>query len=97
MTYQDIIIERRGHVAMVTLNRPERMNSMGGTTARASRRSAKNAPRISKGINTAWARIVRHRGNPAAPRLEIIAASAASCRRAPPQGIPNYAVDEAWA
>ena len=31
MTYQDILVERRGHVAIVTLNRPERMNSMGGT------------------------------------------------------------------
>ena len=31
MTYQDILVERRGHVAIITLNRPERMNSMGGT------------------------------------------------------------------
>ncbi len=31
MTYQDILVGRRGQVAIITLNRPERMNSMGGT------------------------------------------------------------------
>ncbi len=31
MTYQDILVERQEHVAIITLNRPERMNAMGGT------------------------------------------------------------------
>jgi enoyl-CoA hydratase len=31
MPYQDILIERRDAVAIITFNRPERMNTMGGT------------------------------------------------------------------
>jgi enoyl-CoA hydratase/carnithine racemase len=30
VAYQDMLVERRSHVAIITLNRPERMNSMGG-------------------------------------------------------------------
>jgi hypothetical protein len=33
-TYQDMIVGRRGHVAMVTRHRPERMNGMGGARGR---------------------------------------------------------------
>lgn len=31
MTYQDILVERRDAVVILTFNRPERMNAMGGT------------------------------------------------------------------
>ena len=31
MTYQDILVDERDHIATITFNRPERMNAMGGS------------------------------------------------------------------